>query len=61
MAGLLLGGGGGGGYMRNKSFEMRHSSVDPKTIFLCLKVLIKQHLALFSTVIQQRGAYNWMY
>ena len=39
-----------------KCFETSHGSVDRNT-FLSKKVKIKQHLALFSTVIQERGAY----
>ncbi len=39
-----------------KRFEMKHGSVKRNT-FLSKKRIIKQHLAVFSTVIWQRGAY----
>ena len=58
-----VGGGGGGGLIsgiKKKSFETSHGSLDQNTFFK-LKVVIKQHLALSSAVIQQRGAYNRMY
>ena len=44
MEGLILGGGGGGG--------ISHGSVD-QNMFSSWKVIIKQHLVLYSTAIKQ--------
>ena len=59
MEGHVSGGGGGGGaYKPNKKKKKRfatiHGSVDQNT-FLRERVIIKQRLALFSTVISAEG------